>query len=53
MSFGNLHDDYATHTELNDAAGNPATTYLEARDNMIKSRENEPLFVGPGRRGGI
>ena len=53
MFLGNLHDNYAAHTELNDAAGNPATTYLEARDNMIKSKENARLFVGPGRPNGI
>ena len=46
MSLGNLHDNYNDHTELNDAAGNPATTYIAARDNMLKRKENAPLFEG-------
>lgn len=46
MSFGALHDNYDEHAELNDAAGNPATTYIAARDNMLKRKENARLFVG-------
>ncbi|WP_345852700.1 calcium-binding protein [Shewanella algae] len=54
MSLGNLHDNYNAHPELNDAAGNPATTYLAARDNMLKRKENEALFVGTvGGVGGV
>ena len=40
MPLGTLHDNYNAHPELNDAAGNPATTYMEARDNMLKRKEN-------------
>lgn len=46
MSLGNLHHNYDAHPELNDASGNPASSYLEARDNMIKRKENDPLFQG-------
>ncbi len=36
MTLGTLHDNYNAHPELNGATGNPATTYIVARDNMIK-----------------
>lgn len=39
MPLGTLHDNYNAHPELNDAAGNPATTYMEARDNMLNEKK--------------
>ncbi|BAJ03344.1 hypothetical protein [Shewanella violacea] len=45
MSLGVLHDNYNAHAELNDAAGNPVTTYIAARDNMLKRKENARLFT--------
>lgn len=46
MSLGILHDNYNAHAELNDATGNPVTTYIAARDNMLKRKENARLFTG-------
>ncbi|GEM_PF-5434858 len=50
MALQNLHDDWG-RAALEDINGNAATSYTQARNNLIKISENDLLFDGQTTRG--